>query len=141
MPRSAIVRNWLHPDRSSTMTNPVVHFEILAPDGPGVIAFYRELFGWQLREVPMAGYHTYAYLPQPDVGIGGGVGQLHPGDPDGPSIVTFYIEVEDPGATLDLAVAAGATVSLPATDIEGVGTIARFRDPYGNTVGLVRSTS
>ena len=122
------------------MKNPVVHFEILAPDGPGVIAFYRELFGWELRQVPMAGYHTYAYLPQPDEGIGGGVGQLDASDSSGPSVVTIYIEVEDLQATLDRAVKAGATVSLPATDIEGVGTIARFQDPHGNTIGLVRSS-
>ena len=121
------------------MNNPVVHFEILAPDGPGLIAFYRDLFGWELRQVPMPGYHTYAYLPQPDEGIGGGVGQLHPDDPVGPSVVTIYIEVEDAQATLDRAVQAGAKVSLSATDIDGVGTIARFRDPYGNTIGLVRS--
>lgn len=123
------------------MKNPVVHFEILAPDGPGVIAFYRELSGWELRRVPMTGYQTYAYLPQPDEGIGGGVGQLDASDPSGPSVVTIYIEVEDLHATLDRAVKAGATVSLPATDIDGVGTIARFQDPHGNTIGLVCSST
>jgi predicted enzyme related to lactoylglutathione lyase len=121
------------------MDNPVVHFEILGPNGADVIAFYRELFGWDLRQVPMTGYHTYAYLPQPDEGIGGGVGQLDAGDPAGPSMVTVYIEVEDLHATLIRAMKAGATVSLTPTDIDGVGTIARFRDPHGNTIGLVRS--
>ncbi len=123
------------------MNNPVVHFEILAPDGAGAIAFYGDLFGWELRQVPMPGYHTYAYLPQPDEGIGGGVGQLDPGDPAGPSALTIYIEVEDPQAILDRAVKGGAQVSLPPTDIDGVGTIARFRDPHGNTIGLVRSAT
>jgi uncharacterized protein len=123
------------------MNNPVVHFEILGPDGPSVVAFYRELFGWELRQVPMTGYQAYAFLPQPDEGIGGGVGQLDPADPAGPSMVTIYIQVEDPGATLDRAVQAGATVSLPPTDIDGVGTIARFRDPHGNVIGLVRSAT
>ena len=123
------------------MNNPVVHFEILGPDGPAAIAFYRELFGWDLRQVPMAGYQTYAYLPQPAEGIGGGVGQLDPGDAAERSVVTVYVEVDDPQVTLDRAVSAGARVSLPATTIDGVGTIARFRDPHGNTIGLVRSTT
>lgn len=123
------------------MTNAVVHFEILAPDGAGAVTFYRELFGWELRQVPMTGYHSYAYLPQPDEGIGGGVGQLDAGGQASPSVVTIYIEVEDPEASLDQAVRAGATVSLPVTHIDGVGTIARFRDPYGNTIGLVRSAA
>jgi predicted enzyme related to lactoylglutathione lyase len=53
--------------------NPVVHFEILGSDGPATIAFYSDLFGWDLRAIPMAGYETYAYLPRPDEGIGGDV--------------------------------------------------------------------
>ncbi|HXW86843.1 MAG TPA: VOC family protein [Streptosporangiaceae bacterium] len=123
------------------MGHPVVHFEILGPDGPALIAFYRELFGWDLREVPMAGYDTYAYLPQPDGGIGGGVGTVEPGDAAEGHLVTLYVEVADPGATLDQAVQAGAQVTLPVTEIAGVGAIARFRDPQGNIVGLVHSAS
>jgi uncharacterized protein len=121
--------------------NPVVHFEILGSDGPGLVEFYRELFGWDLRRVPMTGYDTYAYLPEPDQGIGGGVGEFEPGDLAGTHLVTVYVEVTDPEATLDQAVRAGAEVTLPVTEIVGVGAIARFRDPQGNVVGLVRSTT
>jgi predicted enzyme related to lactoylglutathione lyase len=116
---------------------PVVHFEILGPDGPALITFYRDLFGWDLREVPMAGYDAYAYLPPPSEGIGGGVGQVD-ADSSEP-LVTVYVEVADPQATLDQAVQAGAEVTLSATEIKGVGTIARFRDPQGNVIGLVHS--
>lgn len=122
------------------MRHPVVHFEILGPDGPALVTFYRELFGWDLRQVPMAGYDTYAYLPQPDQGIGGGVGKLDPSHSAGERLVTVYIEVADPEAVLEQAVQAGAQATLPATHIDGVGTIARFRDPQGNVIGLVRST-
>jgi predicted enzyme related to lactoylglutathione lyase len=123
------------------VTHPVVHFEVLGPDGPALVAFYRELFGWDLRQVPMAGYDTYAYLPQPDQGIGGGVGQLGGGDHAGDRVVTVYVEVADPQAALDRAVALDAQVVLAVTEIEGVGSIARFRDPQGNVVGLVRSAT
>jgi predicted enzyme related to lactoylglutathione lyase len=123
------------------MSNPVVHFEILGPDGPASIAFYHELFGWNLHQVPMAGYQTYAYLPPPSQGIGGGVGRLEPDDPAGERLVTIYVEVADPQAMLDRAVQAGAQVTLSVTEIDGVGAIARFRDPQGNVIGLVRSVS
>ncbi len=120
------------------MHNPVVHFEILGGDGPATVSFYRELFGWDLRQVPMAGYDTYAYLPQPDRGIGGGIGRLGPDDPTGAHLVTVYVEVPDLEATLERAVLAGAEVTLPVTGLPGEGAIARFRDPQGNIIGLIR---
>lgn len=123
------------------MRYPVVHFEILGPNGPATVAFYRDLFGWNLRQVPMTGYDSYAYLPQPDRGIGGGIGRLKPDDPAGERLVTVYVEVPDLQATLDQALRAGAEVVLPPSEIEGVGTIARFRDPQGNIIGLVRSAT
>jgi uncharacterized protein len=119
------------------MENPVVHFEILGGDGPSLAAFYQDLFGWALRDVPMPGYDAYAFLPAPDRGIGGGVGQL---DSGGPGFVTVYVEVTDPESVLDRAVQAGAEVVLPVTELPGVGAIARFRDPQGNVVGLVGSS-
>ncbi len=118
------------------MENPVVHFEILGTDGRRLMDFYRDLFGWELREVPMTGYESYAYLPAPDEGIGGGVGQLADGEP---AVVTIYVEVVDPQAMLDRALEAGAELELPVTAIPGVGAIARFRDPQGNVVGVVGS--
>jgi len=123
------------------MTYPIVHFEILGPDGPAAVDFYRRLFDWDLQEVPMEGYDTYAYLPEPDAGIGGGIGQLDSkdGEAHGSGLVTIYVEVEDLHATLERAVRAGADVTLAVTEIAGVGAIARFRDPQGNIVGLVRS--
>jgi uncharacterized protein len=118
------------------MANPVVHFEIIGHEGPSLVAFYRELFGWDLHDATMGGYHSYAFLPSPDEGIGGGVGQLESSDH---AFVTIYVEVTDPQSLLDQAVKGGAQVMLPVTQLPGVGEIARFRDPQGNVVGLVRS--
>jgi predicted enzyme related to lactoylglutathione lyase len=118
------------------MDNPIVHFEILGREGPSLIGFYRDLFGWELRDVPVNGYRSYAFIPSPDEGIGGGVGQL---ESDDHGFVTVYVEVADPQSILDQAVKSGAHVALPVTEIPGVGEIARFQDPQGNVVGLVRS--
>jgi uncharacterized protein len=117
--------------------NPIVHFEILGHEGPSLVRFYRDLFGWELRDVPMNGYRSYAFL-SPDEGIGGGIGQLESSDQ---GFVTIYVEVADPQSILDQAVRSGAEVVLPLTEIPGVGHIARFRDPQGNVVGLVRPTA
>lgn len=118
------------------MDNPIVHFEILGHTGGSLAAYYRGLFGWELRDAPMEGYSTYAFLPAPDEGIGGGVGALAS---DAQPLVTIYVEVEDPQSMLDRAVEGGGEVALPVTDVPGVGVLARFRDPQGNIVGLVRS--
>jgi hypothetical protein len=119
------------------MNNPVVHFEIVGCDGATLADFYRRLFGWELRAAAIPGYESYAYLPSPAVGLGGGVGQLGPGDG---AMVIIYIEVADPQAVLDQAVMSGAQVALPVTELPGVGAIARFWDPQGNMIGLVRSS-
>lgn len=120
------------------MKNPIVHFEILGRDGPSLVAFYRDLFGWELRDATMEGYRTYAFLPSPDQGIGGGVGQLESNEDP---FVTIYVEVADPKSLLEEAVTRGARVVLAPTDVPGVGQIARFRDAQGNVVGLVRSAA
>jgi uncharacterized protein len=120
------------------VNNPIVHFEILGNEGPALISFYRELFGWELRDTAMDGYRSYAYLPSPEDGIGGGIGQL---ESEAHALVTIYVEVTDPESVLDQAIQSGAQVVLPVTKIPGVGEIARFRDPQGNVVGVVRSVA
>jgi predicted enzyme related to lactoylglutathione lyase len=120
------------------MNNPVVHFEILGRDGAALVAFYRQLFGWELRDATMEGYSTYSFLPSPDEGIGGGVGQLQSVQQ---SFVTIYVEVADARLVLEDAIRHGAQVVLEVNSIPGVGDIARFRDPQGNIIGLVRSVT
>lgn len=118
------------------MGNSVVHFEILGPDGAGLTDFYGRLFGWQMQLGTLPGYPHYGFLPTPDgTGIGGGVGTA---DAVSKSLVTVYVEVDDPQAAIDRAVELGATVTLPVTTIPDVATFGRFRDPQGNEVGVVQ---
>lgn len=67
-----------------------------------------------------------------DKGIGGGLGDM--GEPR----TTIYVEVPDPQATLDAAIAKGAEVVMPVTEIPGAVTMAIFKDPAGNTFGIVK---
>lgn len=53
--------------------------------------------------------------------------------------MTIYVEVTNLQQMLDRAVKAGAQIVLPSTKIPTEGTIARFRDPQGNIVGLIQT--
>lgn len=113
------------------MTNQVVHFEILGPDGAGLRDFYGGMFDWSFGP-PMEGM-DYALTDPAVTGVGGGIGVT----PDGSAMVTVYIAVDDPEAALQRAVALGGRIVAPVTTIPGVVTFAQFADPQGNVVGVV----
>jgi uncharacterized protein len=118
--------------------NPVVHFEILGSDGAELIGFYRGLFDWPVEDRQLPGWPHYGVIEEPDRGIGGAVGTA---DAAGGSAVVVYVEVDDPQAYLDRATEMGASVVLPVTNVPGANvTVAWFRDPQGNLVGLVKRT-
>ncbi len=113
------------------MANPVVHFEILGKDGKKLQEYYANLFGWKIdANNPM----NYGLVAPEEKGIGGGIGAGENG-----SGVTVYVEVEDLQATLDRAVSLGGEVVTPVTEIPGMVTLAQFRDPEGNVIGIVKS--
>jgi uncharacterized protein len=77
----------------------------------------------------------YSYV---DTGVEGampgGISPLQGGAP----LVTFFVGVEDVGATLDAAVAQGGRVVQPPTTVPGV-TFGLVADPQGQVVGLAQS--
>lgn len=118
------------------VTNPVVHFEILGPDGASLIEFYRDLFGWQLQDRPLPGWPHYGLL-QAQAGIAGAIGSADAAD--GPAVVV-YVEVDDPEAYVTKAQRLGATVVMPVTHVPPAEvTVAWLRDPQGNLIGVVRN--
>lgn len=116
------------------MSNPVVHFEVLGQDAEALQGFYRDAFDWKVDPV-MPGY-AMAY-PNEGAGINGGVGAAQ----GGPGHVTFYVEVEDPEATLARIEGLGGKRVQDPMDIPEGPTIALFADPEGHVVGLVKSGS
>lgn len=113
------------------MGHAVVHFEVSAADDGPLVSFYEELFGWGLRGFPGGGYTVIDTCG--GTGINGGIGQSQ----DGESWSTFYVETDDPQATLEAANALGGTTVTPVTDYGGGVMIAVFKDPDGLPVGLV----
>ena len=117
------------------MGSPVVHFEIGGPDGPALQQFYRDLFGWKV-DVQGAEMGNYGLVSANEGGIGGG---LIPTTSDMPvrSYVTFYVQVDDIQVALDKLAGMGGNPTMPPVEIApGMGHIAMFADPAGNSIGL-----
>src|SRR5439155_21316619 len=93
---------------------------------------YAKRFGWTVDDKnPM----NYGVVHTGAGGINGGIMQAVP---EQPSIVTFYVHVEDPAATLANAAALGGKTLMPPTPIPNVGTIALFQDPEGHCIGIIK---
>ena len=118
------------------MPNPITHFEIIGKDGKKLQDFYRNLFGWKIdANNPM----EYGMVEaQEGHGTGGGIAS---GQPGMEGYVTIYVEVDDPQAYLDKAVAAGGKVIVPVTVIPEMVTFAQFADPEGHVIGLTKAES
>ena len=113
--------------------HPVVHVEILGIDAPRLQRFYADLFGWKITLNPI-GYGYVPVAPAAPVALTGGIGR----SPQGQPLVIFYVKVADPAATLKRAQELGGKIAMPPVDVPGGITFARFADPEGNVVGLVR---
>lgn len=117
------------------MGAPVVHWEINSNNAAGLQEFYSKLFGWSINSNNPMNYglvNTGSKL-----GAGGGIGQNDPNQP-APPAVTFYVQVSDLQETLNRAVGMGGTIVMPPTEIPNMVTFALFRDPEGNTIGIVK---
>jgi uncharacterized protein len=113
------------------MPNPVVHFEINGRDGKALQEYYASLFGWEISADNPIQYGIV--MPGGGRGIGGGISG------DSEPLVTFYVEVDDPQAYLEKAVALGGRVVQAVTEVPGMVIFGRFADTEGNVVGVVKA--
>ena len=118
---------------ASQPTHPVVHLEILGTDAPRLQRFYADLFGWKITLNPV-GYGYVPVAPAQPVTLTGGIGP----SPQGQPLAVFYVKVDDPVAILKRVEALGGRIVVPPVDVPGGITFARFADPEGNVVGIVR---
>jgi len=110
----------------------VAHVEILGVDAPRLQKFYGDLFGWSVTLNPIG--HGYVPVePMAPVRLTGGIGP----SPQRRPLAIFYVKAADLGETLKRVEQPGGRVVMPATDVPGGITFARFAAPEGNVVGLV----
>jgi predicted enzyme related to lactoylglutathione lyase len=118
--------------KASATAKPVVWFEVVGKDGPGLQRFYSRLFDWQIAD---AGDGSgYGLVAAAEKGIGGGIGPTQDG---GPGHVTFYVEVDDPAAVLARSEKLGGKTIMPPTELPQFHlTFALMADPEGHVIGL-----
>jgi hypothetical protein len=118
------------------MGNAVVLFEVGAPDD-APLAFYRELFGWDLLTV--AGGLPGGAFTMVDTrggeGIIGGISKNPVGEPWS----GFYVETDDLRATLDRVTSLGGTTVITGPEFDGAPAVAIFKDPDGLLVGVMQA--
>jgi uncharacterized protein len=111
---------------------PVTHFEINAQDAPATQKFYKDLFGWGIDANNPDNYGIID-TKNKGTGINGGIGASQ----QGRSWVTFYVECDDPAATLaKVERLGGRRVMEPMESMNVV--YALFADPEGNVIGLAK---
>lgn len=111
----------------------VVHIEVLGVDAPRLQGFYRDLFGWAVT-LNQVGYGYVPIAPAASTPLTGGVGT----SPQRQPLVMFYVKVDDPDAILKKAESLGGKILVAPTEVPGGVTFARFADPEGNVIGIVR---
>ena len=114
----------------------MVHFEITADDPDRAVAFYKDVFGWEIHkwDGPMD-YWMVQTGPKEQPGINGGVtrrmgpGTGHINTVDVPSVDEFTARIE----------ASGGTIVLPKMAIPGVGWLAYAKDTEGSIFGIMHA--
>lgn len=120
------------------MSGRVVHFEIPFDDGDRARAFYRDIFDWELMEMPEMSYTLVTTGPSGEQGpsetgfVNGGMLRRE-GPNEGPIVV---IDVDDIDATLAKIEAQGGQTLLGKQQVGDMGWAAYFKDVEGNSMGL-----
>jgi predicted enzyme related to lactoylglutathione lyase len=102
---------------------PIVFFTIFGPQGEQLQQFYSGLFEWKIA--PNGDVTTAVSSPLP-ASIGKGEAET-----------IVYVGVDDITATLAKVKERGGTVRFSRFEVPGRVVLAVFKDPAGNSVGLV----
>jgi predicted enzyme related to lactoylglutathione lyase len=118
----------------------VVHFEIHADNPERAVAFYRNVFDWQITQFggPM-NYWLVTTGADNEPGINGAILQRQ-GPINGDSVIAYVctISVAEIDATIARATAEGATEALAKMAVPGIGWLAYFKDTEGNIFGILQ---
>ena len=124
------------------MMSRVIHFEIQAEDVPRAVAFYREVFGWQIED--WSEYAGTAYFgvttgAEGEPGINGAIMQRPGANPAVGGVVGgagLTIGTEDFAAIAAKVAAAGGTVALEKMALPGMAWQGYFHDTENNVFGV-----
>jgi predicted enzyme related to lactoylglutathione lyase len=104
------------------------------PDIEASEAFYRELFGWEMPELPnsaeLGGYRRAKKGGKDAAGVSP---RMQAGQP---TVWATYVSVDDAEATLAKITEAGGELVTEPMDVAGLGTMCVFTDPAGAVCGV-----
>lgn len=121
------------------MSAKVVHFEVPFDDEERALAFYRDVFDWEIQPMPEMSYHTVTTGPVSNEGypaepgyIGGGMMQreaptTHP---------VLVLDVDDIDVALASVAKHGGLTAAEKMPIGDYGFAAYFHESEGNLMGL-----
>jgi predicted enzyme related to lactoylglutathione lyase len=121
-------------ERTSYTTGTPCWVELGTPDIEATAAFYGELLGWELPELPnSAELGGYRRAKKDGRDVAGVAPLMQEGQPP---VWSTYVSVEDAAATLATAGEAGGQVVVEPMDVRGLGTMGVFSDPTGAVCGV-----
>lgn len=112
----------------------VVHFEIESKDPEATLAFYRDVFGWQITQMGEMEYWLVKTGENTEQGINGAIMRgtedaLHTTDTISVASIEEYLgKIEQAG---------GSTVT-PVEEVPGNGLFAYCKDPQGVKFGVMQ---
>lgn len=101
-------------------------------DVAGAKAFYEELFGWEMEDLPAGDADTYTMCRLREKEVAG----IHAHSADEGTDWSCYISVDDVDKTTSMAGELGAAVVMEPLEIPGAARMSLIRDPAGATVSL-----
>ncbi len=126
------------------MSARVVHFEVPFDDGERARSFYRDVFGWQIQEMPELQYNLVFTGPVTDEGmptevgfIGGGMFQRQ--EPVTRPVITLAVDDID-RTFVEIEKHGGKPVG-EKIQVAEMGFAAYFTDTEGNLMGLWQDAS
>jgi len=115
----------------------IYYFEMPVDDFDRAIKFYETVFGWKItKENRQSG--PYCAVKTGDDSKPGINGSFFKKE-EGWNQISNVINVQDIEGILEKIKILGGEIVFPKTVINGVGYLAYFKDPEGNTLGMMQN--
>ena len=112
------------------VSNPVVRWQVIAPDPEATSRFFKQLFGWETNRDNALGYRE---VPAGEGGFPGGIWPA----PDGVKpFIQLFVRVDDLDASIERATSLGARVIVPKTALPDGDEMAVILEPQGFPIAL-----
>lgn len=109
--------------------------ELMTSDPTAAKSFYGQIFGWEMKDGPVAGI-DYTVVSAGGEQIGG-IMKIPTESPNMPPSWGTYVTVDNIEVTVKKATALGGKVLMGPHDIPDVGQFALIQDPQGAILSVI----